>query len=129
MGDEEYAGRSMELSGEEMQLEMECDDCGPDVTEYLLCECDECGTSGVREDYTVTVIGNDVISLFPSLDSVNTGKIVREEVEKSTIKIDGFNERLGLRYIVTNREYRGDLEPIEELLPTRFTKPGVKPGM
>ena len=112
-----------------MQLAMECDDCGPDVTEYLLCECDGCGTSWVREDYTLTVIGNDVISLFPSLDSENTCKIVREEVEKSTITFEGFNKRLGLRYIVTNREYTGDLEPIEKLLPTRFTKPGVKPGM
>ena len=67
---------TMELSGEEMQLAMECDDWGPDVTEYLLCECDGCGTSWVRDDYTLTVIGNDVISLFPSLDSENTGKIV-----------------------------------------------------
>ena len=83
----------------------------------------------MREDYTLTVIGNDVISLFPSLNSENTGKIVREEVEKSTITFEGFNVRLGLRYIVTNREYTGDLEPIEELLPTRVTKPGVKPGM
>ena len=71
----------------------------------------------------LSVIGNDVISLFPSLDSVNTGKIVREEVEKSTIKIDGFNVRLGLRYIVMNQEYTGDLEPIRKLLPTRITKP------
>ena len=96
---------TMKLSGEEIQVAMDCDDCGPCVTEYLLQGCDECGTSWVREDYTLTVIGNDVISLFPSLDSVNTGKIVREEVEKSTIKIDGFNVRLGLRYIVMNMEY------------------------
>ena len=120
---------NMELSGKEMQIVMECDECGPSMTEYLLSDCDECGTSWVREDYTLSVIGNDVISLFPSLDSVNTGKIVREEVEKSTIKIEGFNEKLGLRYIVMNEEYTGDLGPIEELLPTRVTKPGVKPGM
>ena len=37
--------------------------------------------------------------------------------------------RLGLRYIVMNSEYTGDLDPIQELLPTRITKPGVKPGM
>ena len=120
---------NMELSGKEMQIVMECDECGPSMTEYLLSDCAECGTSWVREDYTLSVIGNDVISLFPSLDSVNTSKIVREEVEKSTIKIEGFNEKLGLRYIVMNEEYTGDLGPIEELLPTRVTKPGVKPGM
>ena len=99
------------------------------MPEYLLSDCDECETSWVREEHTLSVIGNDVISLFPSLDSVNTSKIVREEVEKSTIKIEGFNEKLGLRYIVMNEEYTGDLGPIEELLPTRVTKPGVKPGM
>ena len=99
------------------------------MTEYMLKECDECGSSWVREDYTLTVIGNDVISLFPCLDSANTGKIVREEVENSTIKIEGFNERLGLRYIFMNKEYTGDLEDIEHLLPRRVTKPGVMPGM
>jgi hypothetical protein len=119
----------MEVSGEDIQMVMECDHCGPEVTECLLTECDDCGTSWVREHYTMTVIGNDVVSLFPSLDSVNTGRIVREEVEKSTINIDGFNVRLGLKYIAMNEEYTGDLEPIRKLLPFRVTKPGVKPGM
>ena len=70
-----------------------------------------------------------MISLFPCLYSVNTGKIVREEVENSTIKIEGFNERLGLRYIFMNKEYTGDLKDIEHLLPRRVTKSGVMPGM
>ena len=49
-----------------MQTVMECDECGPSMTEYLLKDCDECGSSWVREDYTLTIIGNDVISLsFP----------------------------------------------------------------
>ena len=98
-------------------------------TEYLISECVECGTGWVREDYTLTVIGNDVIALFPSLDSANTGRIVREEVQTSTIKVEGFNARLGVRYVAMNREYTGDLEEIEHLLPYRVTKPGVKPGM
>ena len=51
-------------------------------------ECQGCGTSCGREDFTLSVMGTDVISLFPSLDS----KIVREEVEKSTIKVEGFNQ-------------------------------------
>ena len=42
---------------------------------------------------------------------------------------NGFNVHLGLRYIVMNKEYTGDPEPIRKLLPTRITKPGVKPGM
>ena len=45
----------------------------------------------------VCILGNDVVSLFPSLDSKDTGKIVREEVQRSSIEIDGFNEKLGLK--------------------------------
>ena len=83
----------------------------------------------MREDYSLCIIGNDVISLFPSLDSITTGKIVREEVARSTMKIEGFNTRLGLRYIAMNEEYTSDLGPLRRLLPTRMTKPGVKPTM
>ena len=119
----------MQLDGNDMMKVMDCDECGPMMTEYLRQDCDECGTGWVREDYTLTVIGNDVIALFPSLDSANTGRIVREEVQTSTIKIEGFNVRLGVRYISMNREYTGDLGEIEHLLPYRVTKPGVKPGM
>ena len=125
-----YYGDDAEmLDGADMQIVMECDECGPGMTEYLLSECEECGTAWVREDYTLTVIGNDVIALFPSLDSANTGRIIREEVEKSTIEIEGFNVRLGVRYIAMNREYTGGLDDLEHLLPRRLTKPGVKPSM
>ena len=67
----------MAITGEDIQLVMDCDHCGPAVTECVRDDCDECGSSWVREDYVLCVIGNDVISLFPSLDSVSTGKIVR----------------------------------------------------
>ena len=40
----------MEITGEEIEMVMNCDYCGPSVTECLLNECDECGTSWVRED-------------------------------------------------------------------------------
>ena len=92
-------------------------------------EFDECGKSWVREDYSMCIIGNDVVSLFPNMDSVTTGKIVREEVENSTMKIEGFNVKMGLIYIAMNEEYTGDLEPIRDLLPVRVTKPAVKPRM
>ena len=71
----------MKISGDDVQLMMECDHCGPEITEYMQEECYECFSSWVREDYTMCVIGNDVTSLCPSLESVNTGRIVREEVE------------------------------------------------
>jgi hypothetical protein len=59
----------MMIDGDDFQLVMDCDHCGPSVTECLLIDCDECGKSWVREDYVLSVIGNDVISLFPSLDT------------------------------------------------------------
>ena len=119
----------MKITGEDIQLVMDCDHCGPAVTECVRDDCDECGSRWVREDYVLCVIGNDVISLFPSLDSVTTGKIVRGEVERSTIEIEGFNMRLGLKYIAMNEEYTSDLDPIRMLLPVRMTKPGVRPTM
>ena len=80
------------------------DHCGPDLTETVRTDCDECGDGWVREDYSLWIIGNDVISLFPSLDSITTGRIVRGEVARSTIEIEGFNTRLGLRYIAMNEK-------------------------
>ena len=43
--------------------------------------------------------------------------------------VEGFNTRLGLRYIYMNEEYTSDLNPIRGLMPTRITKPGIKPTM
>jgi hypothetical protein len=73
--------------------------------------------------------GHDVICLFPSLDSVSTGEIVREEVKDSKVMIEGFNMRQGLKYITMNEEYTGDLEQIRNLLPVTVTKPVTKPTM
>ena len=70
----------MELSGEDMEIVMECDHCGPDMIEMVRQDCeleDCCGKGWVREDYKLCIIGNDVVSLFPSLDSKDTGKIDR----------------------------------------------------
>ena len=119
----------MRITSEDIQLVMECDHCGPDVTECVLAKCEDCGDSWVREDYVMCIVGNDVISLFPSLDSVNTGKIVRHEVTNSTIKVEGFDMRLGLRYVAMNEGYTSDLEQIRNIMPKRVTKPGIKPTM
>ena len=120
---------NMHISGEDAYSVLECDQCGPSISECVRLDCEECGRGWVREDYTLCIIGNDVISLFPSLDSITTGKIVREEVTMSTITVEGFNTRLGLRYISMNEEYTSDLDQIRGLMPTRLTKPGIKPTM
>ena len=85
----------MAVTGEDVQLVMACDSCGPSITEFVREDCEDCcGDSWVREDYTMCILGNDVISLFPSLESEQTGKIIRGEVARSEIDIDGFNMRL-----------------------------------
>ena len=98
----------MQITGEDIEIVIDCDHCGPGLTDMLRQDCEEddcCGRGWVREDYTLCIIGNDVVSLFPSLDSLDTGKIVREEVARSTMSMDGFNMKLGVKYIVMNKEY------------------------
>ena len=62
-------------------------------------------------------------SLFPSLESESTGKIVREEVTRSTMNVEGFNEKLGLKYIAMNEKLTSNLGPLRKMLPWRLTKP------
>ena len=54
---------------------------------------------------------------------------MREEVENSTIEIDGFNVKMGLKYLAMNEEYTGDLDELRDLMPKRMTKPWTKPTM
>ena len=119
----------MQMKGEDIELVIDCDHCGPEITNLVRQDCEEFGHGWVKEDWTLSIIGNNVISLFPSLDSVTTGKIVREETMRSTMEIEGFNSRLGLKYIAMNPEYTSDLETLQRLLPTRMTKPGKQPTM
>ena len=119
----------MQITGEDAELVLDCDHCGPWVTEYVREDCDDCGQGWVREDYRLCIIGNDVFSLFPSLESATTGKIVREEVAGSTMIVEGFNVKLGLKYIAMNEKLTSDLEPLRQMLPWRMTKPGVQPTM
>ena len=73
---------NMSVTGEDIQVVLDCDHCGPDLTEEVRQDCGVCGDGWVREDYSLCIIGNDVVSLFPSLDSINTGKIVRGGVSR-----------------------------------------------
>ena len=55
--------------------------------------------------------------------------MIREEVERSPLEVEGFNTKYGLRYLVMNRQYTGSLEPLRHLLPWKRKAPGVTPGM
>ena len=79
-------------------------------------------------DLEMCLIGVDVIALFPNIKSKNTGKIVRNAVISSPIKIRGFDWKQGVRYILINKHLTGDLIKIWRLLPWK-TKGGVMPGM
>ena len=108
---------------------MRCMECGPKLEKKLMTECDGCGGEWVAEDFEISLIGNDVKALFPNIKSVSTGKIVREEVERSPLEIEGFDYKYGLRYISMNRKYTGNLGPISHLLPWKKKTPGVAAGM
>jgi hypothetical protein len=120
---------NMEITGDDAELVMNCDHCGPWVTECVREDCDDFGQGWAREDYTPCIIGNDVVSLFPSLESATAGKIVREEVARSTMTVEGFNVKLGLKYMAMNEKLTSNLEPMRQMLPWRMTKPGVQPTM
>ena len=72
----------------------------------------------------MTLLGFDVVGLFPAMKSENTGKIVRKRFLRSSMKIRGFSWKQGARYLAMNRTMTGELENLEKLLPK--TKSGAK---
>ena len=112
-----------------VQAAMRCTACGPIIKKKLESCCIGCGDEWVKEDFEMSLVGNDVIALFPNIQSKSTGKIIRDEVERSPMVIEGFNYKLGVTYIAMNKEYTGDLKPMEKFLPWRKKVKGVTPGM
>ena len=70
-------------------------------------------------DKKTCIIGSDVKALYPSIKSESTGKIVRSRLEKSKIKLEGFNMKMGLAYIAMNQHLTTDIDKIRYLLPDR----------
>ena len=56
---------SMRITPEDVEEVMECEICGPDITECALEECEECGKSWVREDYTLCRVQISTASWHP----------------------------------------------------------------
>ena len=82
------------------------------------------------EEKKWTLIGTDVVSLFPSLSSVNTAKAVRSQAMKSSITWENIDTRWLRLYVHLNRELSSDISDIKHLLPTkRRGKLGPEPGM
>ena len=94
--------------------------------------CEDCEIKTLEKEISnLTLIGNDVVALYPSLTSERTGKIVREMVEESTIKFEGLDDKMARAYIRINEDMIEDevIAEIEHLLPKRTSKNGTKPTM
>ena len=92
-------------------------------------DCEECGPGISAREMDVCVLGNDVVALFPSIKSKNTGVIVRKRIENSQLRIEGFDYKRGARYIVMNRKYTSALHELWGVLPYRRKAKGTEPGM
>ena len=112
-----------------METKYDCDKCGQEWRDKMEIDCEECGPGIFWEDQEICLIGLDVVALFPSMQSKTTGKIIRQYVRDSPLKIEGFDWREGARYIVINKKYTGDLECIWKVLPWRRKVKGTAPGI
>ena len=94
--------------------------CGNQVQKSLEINCSKCGPGiNIPENEEYSLVGNDVKALYPSIKSANTGKIIREALEKSTLEFEGVDLEKALAYVAMNADLTSDLEDLEHLLPTR----------
>ena len=94
------------------RLEENCEGCGLPVEELEMC-----------------MLGLDVEALFPSMTSARTGELVRKRMMRSTMKVEGFNYKMGLVYIQMNRDLTPGLGRMWKILPHRRKVGGTAPGM
>ena len=112
-----------------MEQKYDCDTCGLEWRDMMETDCDCCGEGLFWEDQEICLLGLDVVALFPSMKSKETGLIIRHQVLKSPIKVEGFDWKQGARYIVVNRSLTGDLKCLWNVLPWRRKVGGTAPGM
>ena len=93
-------------------LENKC--CGELIQDRISRTCEECGIGINKWEAEFSVIGNDVKALYPSISSEKTGRIIREKIENTKLKFEGFCPKKGLAYIAMNRKLT-DLNGIEQL--------------
>ena len=103
--------------------------CGETISTMMEIECEDCGKATTSEEMEMALVANDVVALYPSLKSENTGKIIRKKVQESKVIFEGFDDKMGRAYIVLNRKYTSDLEKIEHILPKRASNKGKAPSM
>ena len=67
-----------------------------------------------------TLIGSDVVPLFPSLSAERTPIAVRAQAMKSDIKWENIEDRRLRLYIYMNKNLASDISKIEHLLPSNI---------
>ena len=78
----------------------------------------------------MSLIGTDVVALFPSLSAERTVKSVRRQAEKSEIIWENVDYKWLSLYIHLNRDKCTDIEMLRHLLPVRRKgKRGREPGL
>ena len=81
------------------------------------------------DEEILSLVGSDVIALFPSITADNTGKIIREQIIRSEIKLEGLDTEKARAYIVINKDEITDIEDLENILPIRKSNHGTSPTM
>ena len=85
-----------------------------EIEKLLRNSCQECGPQ--VEDFEVSMRGLDVQALFPSMTARRTGMIVRERLNKISLKVEGSNWKMGLIYIRMNRNLTLNLGGLWKIL-------------
>ena len=78
---------------------------------------------------TISLVGSDVVALYPSIKAENTARIVEKMIRKSEIKFEGFDTKKARAYLRINENDIEDIKNIEHLLPSRISKNGITPTM
>ena len=73
------------------------------------------------------MIEADVVALFPSMTSIRTARITRDEVVKSPVEFEGMNYLEISRYIAVMEHMTSGVEKTRRILPRR-SKEGTKPS-
>ena len=100
--------------------------CNKDL-ETLRLQKLEKGEVLTEDEERIYVLGADVIALFPSMTSIRTAKIARNEVTKSPVEFDGMNYTEMSRYKAIMEHLTSGVEMVRRLLPRR-SKEGAKPS-
>ena len=81
-----------------------------------------------RQDYVL--LGTDVTALFPSLSAVNTGKAVKSQILKSSIKWENIDKKWLTLYLKLNESNidEKELSELKRFLPKRISKMGKAPS-